>query len=502
MADQFVLELRKISKSFPGVMALKEVSLDLRAGEILGLLGENGAGKSTLMKVLSGVYRADSGGIYIEGVEVKLENPKQARQQGIGIIFQEFSLAPYLTVVENIFLGREVMTIGGLLDKRQMFLQSVELLKRLGVRLDLRAVVADLSIADQQFVEIAKAIASDVRILVLDEPTATLTPLEVARLFSLMKELKSQGVGMVFISHHLEELSEIADRVMVLRDGQYVGCHPISECSYESLVRMMVGRDVSHSYPSRNFPVKRDGPPRLNVVRLRRSQSLPEVSFSVRPGEILGIAGLVGAGRSEIVRALIGADPASVREIELDGKGVRIRSPQDALRLGIGLLPEDRKRQGLITSFSVEHNVVLTNIKRVVNKLLMISSRKSSELVTNLVKENKIKTPGISQIVSNLSGGNQQKVVIAKWLATDCRVLIFDEPTRGIDVGAKFEIHSLMRRLTDAGLSVIMISSELPEVVGMSDRVLVIRKDAIVKELEGHEIDPETIIAFASGGRK
>jgi len=468
----------------------------------LGLLGENGAGKSTLVKILTGVYQADSGSIYLDGQKVQLDGPKHARELGIGIIFQEFSLVPYMTVAENIFLGREVQKFAGSLDKKEMRKRSIELLDRLGVQLDADGIVAELSIADQQFVEIAKAIASNVRFLILDEPTSTLTPRETERLFNLMRALKKNGVGMVFISHHMEELSEITDRVMVLRDGQYIGCYPTAECTYDSLVKMMVGREINQSYPKKAALSFSGSTPVLKVLRLKRTASTPEVKFEVYKGEILGISGLVGAGRSEMVRATIGADPAVVREIEIDGRKAIINTPQDALKLGIGLLPEDRKHQGLITSFSIEHNVVLSNIKRVMNRMHMISNGKSSDLVERLVKENRIKTPGISQLVNNLSGGNQQKVVIAKWLATDCRVLIFDEPTRGIDVGAKREIHELMRSLTDKGLSIIMISSELPEVVGMSDRVLVIRNNDIVKELDGCEIDPETIIAYASGGRK
>jgi ribose transport system ATP-binding protein len=502
MEHEQSLELREVTKRFPGVLALSKVNLTLAPGEIVGLLGENGAGKSTLMKVLTGVYQADLGSIHLDGQQVRLEGPRHARELGIGIIFQEFSLVPYMTVAENIFLGRELGKTAGMLDKKEMRQRSRDLLDRLGVQLDPDGLVADLSIADQQFVEIAKAIASNVRFLILDEPTSTLTPRETARLFALMRELKNEGVGMVFISHHLEELSEITDRVVVLRDGLYIGCYPVADCNYDFLVKKMVGREVSQSYPPRNAIVDTGGPPLLRVVRMRHAPGMPEIGFELRRGEILGIAGLVGAGRSEIVRALIGADPADIRDIEIEGKKATINDPQDALKLGMGLLPEDRKRQGLITSFSVEHNVILANMRRVMNRLFMISSQRSLKLVEKLVKDSKIKTPDVGQLVENLSGGNQQKVVIAKWLATACRILIFDEPTRGIDVGAKLEIYELMRRLTKEGLAIIMISSELPEVVGMSDRVLVIRKNAIVKELAGAEIDPETIIAYASGGMK
>ena len=502
MNDNCLLELKHISKSFSGVKALKNVDLRIRAGKIHALAGENGAGKSTLVKIIVGVHQpdADSGEMTFEGKVIKDTSPQQAQDLGIGIIYQEFSLVPYMTVFENIFLGREIKK-NGLLDKKTMRKKATKLLTHLGMDINPNAKISDLSIAQQQFVEIAKAISLKVKILILDEPTAPLTPVEVENLFSLMKELRNNGVGMVFISHHLEEIFEICDEMTCLRDGESVGYSEVKDLKIDELIRMMVGRDVSQTYPKNDVSIDYTVQPLLSIKSLQRTKNLPKVSFNLYPGEILGIAGLVGAGRSELVRALTGADQTSEKIIELDGKPVEIKTPQDALNLGIGLLPEDRKTQGLILDFSVEYNVVINTLKESLTRFKTIKRRSLSTRTLKQVKDLGIKTPSERTLVRNLSGGNQQKVVIARWLSTKCRILIFDEPTRGIDVGAKAEIYELMRGLTRKGLGIIMISSELPEVVGISDRVLVMRKNDIVATLKDDEITPDGIMEYAAGAK-
>ncbi len=502
MSDKCLLELKKISKTFSGVKALQNVDLRINAGKIHALAGENGAGKSTLMKIIVGVYQpdADSGEMKFEGEVVKHASPQHAQDLGIGIIYQEFSLIPYMTVYENIFLGREIRK-NGLLDKKAMRKKATALLRHLGMDINPNSKISELSIAQQQFVEIAKAISLKVKVLILDEPTAPLTPVEVKNLFALMNELRNQGVGMVFISHHLEEIFEICDEMTCLRDGESVGYKEVKDLEMDELIRMMVGRDVSQTYPQNHVAVDYSVVPLLNVKALQRNKYLPQVSFELFPGEILGIAGLVGAGRSELVRALTGADSASVKQVEMEGQQVTIKNPKDALELGVGLLPEDRKTQGLILDFSVEYNVIINTLKDSLSSLHTIRRRSLSERTRKQITALGIKTPSERTIVKNLSGGNQQKVVIGRWLSTKCKVLIFDEPTRGIDVGAKAEIYELMRQLTKRGLGIIMISSELPEVVGISDRVLVMRKDNIVATLQDDEITPDGIMEYATGAK-
>ncbi len=502
MSDNCLLELKSVSKTFSGVKALQHVDLKINAGKIHALAGENGAGKSTLMKIIVGVYQpdAESGEMTFQGQVVSHTSPQQAQELGIGIIYQEFSLIPYMTVYENIFLGREIRK-NGFLDKKAMRKKATDLLNHLGMDINPNSKISELSIAQQQFVEIAKAISLKVKVLILDEPTAPLTPVEVKNLFKLMKELREKGVGMVFISHHLEEIFEVCDEVTCLRDGQSVGYKDVKELRMDELIRMMVGRDVSQTYPQNHEPIDYSSRPLLSVKTLQRSRNLPKVSFDLYPGEILGIAGLVGAGRSELVRALTGADKSIAKEVELEGVGVAIRNPKDALDLGIGLLPEDRKTQGLILDFSVEYNVVINTLKESLSKFKTIRRKSLSSRTLKQVRDLGIKTPSERTKVKNLSGGNQQKVVIGRWLSTQCKILIFDEPTRGIDVGAKAEIYELMRGLTRAGMGIIMISSELPEVVGISDRVLVMRNDDIVAALKGDEITPDGIMGYAAGAK-
>lgn len=501
MNDDEILRIENISKHFGGVIALDNVQFSLKKGEIHALLGENGAGKSTLMKILSGVYRPDKGTVLLEGKKVHVENPVHSRELGIGIIYQEFSLVPYLTVAENIFLGRERCTKMRTLRKKDMYGAAKKFLSHLGVDIDPDTLADELSVADQQFVEICKATAADISILILDEPTATLTPSETGRLFTLMRELKNKGVSMIFISHHLEEIFEIVDRVTIFRDGQYISTKNIQDCSIDLFVKLMVGRDIQHSFPPKEKEsIDDESPPALEVIDLRRKEHMPTLSFSVQKGEILGIAGLVGSGRSELMRAVFGADAVVSKTIKVNGKKVKVRSPREAMSHGIGLLPEDRKTQGLILPFSVERNVMLNNTGLAMTKLGTLSHKRATTLVETQIAALNVKTPSIWQEVENLSGGNQQKVVMAKWLSTMCSVLIFDEPTRGIDIGAKIEIYNIMRTLTQKGLAVIMVSSELSEVVGMSDRVLVIRNNGIAKELIDKDIDPETIMLHAAGG--
>jgi ribose transport system ATP-binding protein len=497
-----LLELRGITKRFAGTLALQDVSLSLRRGQVLALVGENGAGKSTLMKILSGVHRPDAGTILLDGAEVPLRSPQDAQALGISNIYQEFSLVPHLTVVENLFLGRERRNRFGACAHAEMRRDAQVVLDRLGANFDLSARIATLSIAEQQFVEIAKALLRQTRILVMDEPTATLTPNEVTRLFAVMRELVQQGISIIFISHHLDEVFVIADDIVCLRDGQCVWHRRAADCSHDELIKLMVGRDLTQTFPPRH--VRASNRVVLDVQRLQRKPHLPTVSFQVHEGEILGIAGLVGSGRTKMVRALIGADRAHQREISLRGNTLRVRNPAESRAAGIGLAPEDRKQQGLVIGASVQDNILLANLRAVCHPFWRSIKRSSSATATDeQVKNLRIKASSRRQLTRDLSGGNQQKVVLAKWLHADCDVLILDEPTRGIDVGAKAEIYQLMRQLTERGVAIIMISSELPEIIGMSDRVMVMRGQQIAHVFAPDEpVTEENIIAYAAGGRR
>lgn len=496
-----LLELEGISKSFPGVKALDNVNLSLKKGEIHALMGENGAGKSTLMKIICGIYQSDIGKVRVNGLEKKFSSYRDAIDCGIGIIFQELSLIPYLNAVENIFLNREIKNSFGLLNRKAMYHKAELIFKRLEVKIDLNKPLEQLSIADQQFVEIAKALSLDAKILVLDEPTATLTPKEAEHLFSVMRDLKSLGVGMFFISHHLEEIYEICDRISVLRDGTYVGSLTVKESNSDTLVEMMVGRKIENTFPEKNNEIVRDQP-LLRIANLKLTRLSEPASFEVYPGEILGFAGLVGSGRTEAVRALIGADKPDSIDIYFQGKKVSVKSPAAALKLGIGIVPEDRKAEGLVLDFSVKHNIILNNHAQQTLWGLFVNANKENDSARELMNKVRVKTPDVNTRVGNLSGGNQQKVVIARWLNNDCKVLIFDEPTRGIDVGAKAEIYSLMRNLTDKGVAIIMISSELPEITGLCDRVNVFYENRIVAELTGDQVEPNRIMLHATGNAK
>ncbi|NTZ92474.1 sugar ABC transporter ATP-binding protein [Agrobacterium tumefaciens] len=495
-----MLELNGIRKSFGKIEVLRGVDLQARAGEVHALLGENGAGKSTLMKILCGILQPSEGTIRIDGKDRRFANYDEAIAAGVGIVFQEFSLIPYLNAVENMFLAREIRGPLRLLNKGAMRKRAAEIMSRLAVDVPLDVPVHRLSVAQQQFVEIAKALSLDARILVLDEPTATLTPSETEHLFKVMRELRRQGVAIIFISHHLEEIFEICDRITVLRDGELIGSCLTSEVDNDRLVEMMVGRRIESSFP----PKPQLDPSAAKVIEVEELQLKkggPVSRFALRKGEILGFAGLVGSGRTETVLAMLGAHSASRRKIKVDGVDTRFSGPDEALMRGIGLLPESRKEEGLITSFSILQNISLNNYRKYRKAHWFLDLKKELEYTTKAMAQVQVKAQGPYARVGTLSGGNQQKIVIARWLNHDMRVLIFDEPTRGIDVGAKAEIYSLMREFAAKGYSIIMISSELPEVIGMSDRVCVFRSGGIVATVEGDDINSETIMTNATTGR-
>ncbi|WP_019997606.1 sugar ABC transporter ATP-binding protein [Aureimonas ureilytica] len=495
-----MLELRAIKKSFGRIEVLHGVDLTLRGGEIHALLGENGAGKSTLMKILCGILKPSEGTIRIDGEPREFADYDEAIGAGIGIVFQEFSLIPHMNAVENMFLAREKRGRLGLLDRRAMRARAAEVIARLGVDVPLDVPVNRLSVAQQQFVEIGKALSLDARILVLDEPTATLTPTETEHLFAVMRELRRQGVAIVFISHHLEDIFEICDRITVLRDGAFVGECAVSEIDNDRLVEMMVGRRIEASFPPK--PARAPNAAVMiaaEAIRLRRGG--PVSRFELRSGEILGFAGLVGSGRTETVLAMLGAHPAAECRLRIEGREARLRGPDEALERGIGLLPESRKEQGLITSFSILQNISLNNYGKYRRNHWFIDRRRELAATQGAMEQVRVKAQGPHARVDTLSGGNQQKVVIARWLNHQMKVLIFDEPTRGIDVGAKAEIYALMRDFAAEGRAIIMISSELPEVVGMSDRVCVFRSGGIVATVEGEDVNAERIMTFATTGR-
>jgi ribose transport system ATP-binding protein len=493
-----LLTVEGISKGFPGVQALDGVNFELDRGEVLALVGENGAGKSTLMKILSGIYTMDSGSIHIEGQEVDVAGPKVAQRLGISIIHQEMNLLPHLTVAQNIFIGREPRT-GPWLREAELNRQAKRLLDELGIHLRPTGLVGDLTVAQQQMVEIAKALSFEhTKILIMDEPTSAISISETKVLFRLIRSLRDRGVGIVYISHRMEELRQIADRVTVLRDGEYVGTRQMGEVSDDEIIAMMVGRDISAAYNSRSSVPPRSDEVLLSVEGLSTKNLLQDVSFEVRRGEIVGFAGLIGAGRTETARAVIGADPATSGTVTVRGKQVRISGPQVAVRHGIGYLPEDRKQHGLMLEQDVAFNVAMASLRSYRGPLGYLRQGNARRLTERFIASLRIKTPSSRTTVKTLSGGNQQKVVIAKWLARDCDVLIFDEPTRGIDVGAKEEIYKLLNELAAQGKGIVMISSELPEILRLSHRIVVMSQGRVAGTLSPDRADQETIMKMAT----
>ncbi|CAG0933793.1 Ribose import ATP-binding protein RbsA [Thermoflexales bacterium] len=486
-----------IDKSFPGVHALDQCHFELLPGEVHALVGENGAGKSTLMKVLSGIYKAEAGRIVYKGKEVEIPNPRAAQQLGISMIHQELNLMPHLTVAQNIFIGREPRHhIRFMLDEKALNDQAQQVFALLHLNLDPRIKVADLTVAKQQMVEIAKALSFNAEVLIMDEPTAALTDTEIDELFRIIDDLRTKGVGVVHISHRLEELKQISDRVTVMRDGKYIDTVKTREASIDRIISMMVGRTIFEATPE--VPEKPSEEIVLEAKNLTRGNLIKDVSFQLKKGEILGFSGLVGAGRTEVARAVFGADPIDSGEIYVKGIKVHIGSPNDAVKHGIGYLSEDRKRYGLALGMDVEENVVLAAFKKFLGAFGWVNRSKTRSTAEQYVKMLAVKTPSLQQKVRNLSGGNQQKVILGKWLTADTNILIFDEPTRGIDVGAKSEIYHLLNNLAQQGKSIIMISSELPEILRMSHRVVVMCEGRITGELNIAEATQEKIMQYAT----
>lgn len=493
MEERNILELKHISKQYTGVKALDDVSISFRRGEVHALMGENGAGKSTLIKTLSGAIQPNDGEIVFEGTTYTHMEPHQAMELGIHVIYQEFNMMPELSVAENIFMGQQLG--GGVLFNKSITEERAQkILDGMHVKINAKETVKNLSVANMQLVEIAKALTRDVKVLVMDEPTAPLTDAEVETLFEIVQMLKSKGVTIIYISHRIAEVFQISDRVSVLRDGRFIKTVMTNEVDRDELIRLMVGREVSDTYPKRDFA------PGEVVLELRDvcGNGVENVSFAVRSGEIFGLSGLVGAGRTETMRMIFGADPIDSGEVLLNGQPVHPKHPAEAVKLGIGLIPEDRKQQGLLLDLPIFMNISMATM-RDISHFTVVNSRAEKKNVNRLVEAVTIKTPSIAQLVRNLSGGNQQKVVLAKWLAANCKVLIFDEPTRGIDVGARHEIYKLMNELCRQGIAIVMISSDMEEILGMSDRIMVLCEGHQAGILEREAFSQETILSLASG---
>ncbi|MEI8309102.1 MAG: sugar ABC transporter ATP-binding protein [Chloroflexales bacterium] len=489
-----VIEVRGLSKSFGGVHALRTVQFAARAGEVIALLGENGAGKSTLIKIITGFYQPDGGEILLDGQPVRFASTRDAMDQGVAAIYQEPSLFPDLDIAENIFVGRQPLR-GVRIDWSRMYAQAEAILRRLGVTLSPRTKARHLSVAQMQMVEIARAISVNARVLIMDEPTSSLTQREVDELFGIVRQLKASGAAIIFISHRLEELFAIADRVTVLRDGAYVDTRPLGGVTTEDLIRLMVGRDLSDLFPKQHVE---PGAVLLNVEHLRLPGRFADISFQVRRGEIVGMSGLVGAGRTEVAESIFGVMPPASGQIQIDGQPVQIRRPEDALRLGIGYVPEDRKLHGLVLEMSIAQNITLPRLKAFTRMGWLSQAAERLRASADAVQL-EVKLTTVDQLVGQLSGGNQQKVVLAKWLGITPRLLILDEPTRGIDVGTKAAVHRLMSQLAAEGLAILMISSELPEILGMSDRILVMREGRITGQFSRAEATQERLMGAATG---
>ena len=497
MTDPLLLSMQDIRKAFPGVRALDGVCFELRAGEVHGLLGENGAGKSTLIKILCGVYTPDSGSITLDGKPVTIRHPHEAEALGISTVHQELNLEPYLTAAENIFLGRQPLNRFGLINYGRMYREAGRLLDSLGMKVPIRRPTAELAVAQRQMISIAHAVSIQARIVIMDEPTAPLTEHETEMLFDIVRRLRDQGIAVVYISHRLEEIFQIVDRVTILRDGQYVKTMDIGETDMDEIISLMIGRSVSDLFHKRSVPIRE---PILEVHNLRRQGMIEEISLKVCKGEIVGVFGLAGAGRTELARMLFGAEAFDDGEIFLDGKAISPRHPHHAIQYGMGLVPEDRRQQGLVLEQSVKANISLPQLNRLA-PFGVINQRKETELAQRQVKHLQVRTPSIDQQVKLLSGGNQQRVVIGKWLGTNPKLLILDEPTKGVDIGAKASIHTLIVDLAEQGVGILLISSELPEVLAMSDRILVMHRGRISAEFSREEATGEKLMAAATGDR-
>jgi ribose transport system ATP-binding protein len=496
-AQEVILDVENVSKSFPGVRALDNVSFDLRKGEVHALVGENGAGKSTLMKILSGVYQADEGTIRYKGEVVTFRDVTQSRDAGIGIIYQELNLIPHLSVAANIFIGREPLTQFGTLDEKKMNEDAVAILSRLNVSLDPTIRLNQLSVSKQQMVEIAKALTFDSEVLIMDEPTSALTESEIEELFGIIHTLRDRGVAIIYISHRLEELKYIVDRISIFRDGLSVSTNDYSDIGMDEIVNRMVGRKIENQFPSKQNAPSTDK--MLEVHHITRAGTLHDISFDLYRGEILGISGLMGAGRSELGRAIFGADPIDSGEVIMNGSKLSLKSPSDAINAGIAYLSENRKEEGLAVKMQLAENITMANVQDISPHFGVLSYSRESEVAQEYVDQLVIRTPSLSQVVKNLSGGNQQKTVIAKWLFCNSKILIFDEPTRGIDVGTKYAVYKLIGLLAHEGMGIIVISSDLPEILGLTDRILVLHEGRLAATLTTAETTPDEVLNYAAG---
>ena len=490
------IEMRGINKAFGSNQVLKDAGFPLKDGEVHALMGENGAGKSTLMKILTGVYTKDAGTIYVDGQEVSYKNPQEAEKAGIVFIYQELNVLFDLTVEENLFMGKEITKHFGICDKKAMRAKAQEIMDRMGVNIPIDAVMSDLSVGQQQMVEICKALMVDAKVLIMDEPTAALTQSETEVLFEVMNSLRSKGVSIVYISHRMEEIFELCDRITILRDGQYIDTKYIKDITMDDVVQMMIGREIGERFPSRNVAI---GGEVLRVEDLTHEKFFRNVNFSVRAGEVLGVSGLMGAGRTEIMQAIFGNLPGVTGKIFIEGQEISIRNPRQAIAAGIGFITEDRKTEGLLLEKSIAENIELANLGKV-SKSSVLSAKKGTELVKRGISEFRIKCFGPEHECGNLSGGNQHKVVLAKWIYTDPKILILDEPTRGVDIGAKKEIYSVINALAAKGGAVIMVSSELPEVLGMSDRIMVVHEGKVTGIIDAATADQAKVMTLATGG--
>lgn len=490
------IEMRGIDKLFGSNQVLKQAGFTLESGEVHALMGENGAGKSTLMKILTGVYTKDAGTVLVDGKEVNYKNPQEAEKAGIVFIYQELNVMFDLTVEENLFMGKEIHGKFGICDKKAMQKKAQEALNILGVNISPKTVMAELSVGQQQMVEICKALMADAKVIIMDEPTAALTQSETVALFKVIESLRKKGVSMVYISHRMEEIFELCDRITVLRDGSYIGVKNIPETNMNEIVKMMIGREIGERYPSRNVKIGKEV---LKVKELTRKGTFHDVNFSVRAGEVLGVSGLMGAGRTEIMQAIFGNLSYESGTIEIDGKEVKISNPRQAMEHGIGFITEDRKTEGLMLDKSIRENISLCNLRRI-SKSSVISREAEKNMVAEAIKDLHIKCFGSYHECNNLSGGNQQKVVLAKWILTNPKILILDEPTRDVDIGAKKEIYSIINKLAAQGVAIIMVSSELPEVLGMSDNIMVVREGEVRGIISYEEANQERVMTLATGG--